>query len=134
MEITYDKLNANWDRNGSFILHYINSKNDIMFSKERLLNVIMQQAMHIVRSSESDYWYLAANYDLLNYKMKDIVNTKTFISIPFVVFGAIQDLIQKPESFYITTFPLRDVEVVMDMIITNYNTQVTMLRKTEQYV
>lgn len=41
MEITYDKLNANWDRNGSFILHYINSKNDIMFSKERLLNVFM---------------------------------------------------------------------------------------------
>ena len=90
--------------------------------------------MHIVRSSESDYWYLAANYDLLNYKMKDIVNTKTFISIPFVVFGAIQSLIRKPESSYITTFPLIDVEVVMDMIITNYNTQVTMLRKAEQYV
>lgn len=134
MEITYDKLKVNWDRNGSFILHYINSKNDMCFCKEHLLNVILQQAMHIVRSSESDYWYLAANYDLLNYKMKDIVNTKTFISIPFVVFEAIQSLIRKPESSYITTFPLRDVEVVMDMIITNYNTQVTMLRKDEQYV
>ena len=134
MEITYDKLNANWDRNGSFILHYINSKNDIMFNKERLLNVIMQQAMHIVRSSDSDYWYLAANYDLLNYKMKDIVNTKTFISITFIVLEAVQSLIRKPESFYITTFPIMDVEVVMDMLITNYNTQVTMLRKAEQYV
>ena len=134
MEITYDKLQKNWDRNGAFILHYINSKNGMYFGKERLLNVIMQQAIHIVRSSESDYWYLAANYDLLNYKMKEIVNTKTFISIPFIVLEAVQSLIRKPESLYITTFPLIDLEVVMDMIITNYNTQVTMLRKAEQYV
>ena len=134
MEITYDKLNANWDKNGSFILHYINSKNDMYFGKERLLNVIMQQAMHIVRSSESDYWYLAANYDLLSDEMKSFVDAKTFINISFITFGAVQSLIRKPESFYITTFPLIDVEVVMDMIITNYNTQVTMLRKAEQYV
>lgn len=134
MEITYDKLKVNWDQNSSFILHYINSKSDIYFNSERLWNVIMQQAIHIVRSSESDYWYLAANYDLLNDEMKSYVDAKTFINISFITFGAIQSLIRKPESFYIVTLPLMDIEVVMDMLLTNYNTQVTMLRKAERYV
>lgn len=134
MEITYDKLKVNWDRNSSFVLHYINSKSDIMFEKKHLWSALMQQAMHIVRSSDSSYWYLAANYDLLNDKMKSYVDDKTFINKSLITFGAIQSLIRKPESFYITTFPIMDVEVVMDMIITNYNTQVTMVRKAERYV
>lgn len=134
MEITYDKLKKNWDANSSFVLHYINSKSDRYVNSERLWNVIMQQAIHIVRSSDSSYWYLAANYDLLFDKFKDIVNTKTSISIPSIGFGAVQSLIGKPESFYIVTLPLMDVEVVMDMLLTNYNTQVTMLRKAERYV
>lgn len=134
MEITYDKLKKNWDANSSFVLHYINSKNDTYINSERLWNVIMQQAMHIVRSSDSSYWYLAANYDLLNDEMKSYVKFKTFINKSLITFGAIQSLLRKPESFYITTLPLMDIEVVMDMLLTNYNTQVTMLRKTERHV
>lgn len=94
----------------------------------------MQQAIHIVRYSDSDYWYLAANYDLLNDEMRGFVDVKTFVSESFITFEGLRSHIRRAEGFYMDTVYPPEVEVVMDMLLTNYNTQVAMLRKADRYV
>ena len=138
MYISYEALRSQWHANHSYVLHYINSWSDYAFTSEHLWNALMQQAMHIVCSSENEYWYLAANYDLLSDDIKGFVDCKTRIARSFITFEALRSIIQRSEGFYVPTevppeFEM-DIEIVMNTLLTNYNAQVTMLRKTERYV
>lgn len=129
MEIFHDKPKAHWRELHTDVLHYINAQNNRNFTSDHLLNALTEQAIHIITNAESKYWYQAANYDLLNREVWEHIISNSTIDRSFITFEALPVIMDKSPDFYIYRGVGVYIEAVMDILLTNYNTQVTMLRK-----
>ena len=94
-----------------------------------LLYKCSEQAIHIVTNAESKYRYLAANYDLLNREVWGQIISNSTIDRSFITFNALPVIMDKSPDFYIYRGGKVYVEAVMDILLSNYNTQVSLLKK-----
>lgn len=129
MEIFHDKLKAHWYEFHTDVLYYINAQNNRNFTSDHLLNALTEQAIHIITNAESKYWYLAANYDLLNCGVWEHIISNSTIDRSFITFNALPVIMGKSSDFYIYRGGKVHVEAVMDILLTNYNTMVSLLKK-----
>lgn len=129
MEIFHDRLNAHWYESHTDVLDYINAQNNKYFTSEHLLNALTEQAIHIITNSESKYWYLAANYNLLNCGVWEHIISNSTLDRSFITFEALPGIMGESPDFYIYNNGKAYVEAVMDILLTNYITMVSLLKK-----
>lgn len=129
MEFFHDKLKAHWHEFHTDVLYYINAQNNRNFTSDHLLNALTEQAIHIITNAESKYWYQAANYDLLNRETQAYTISNSTIDRSFITFKALPGIMDKTPDFYIYRGVKVYVEAVMDILLTSYNTQVSLLKK-----
>ena len=88
-----------------------------------------EQAIHIVTNAESKYRYLAANYDLLNREVWGQIISNSTIDGSFITFDALPGIMGKAPDFYVYFSIPVDVETIIDTLLANYSTQVSLLKK-----
>lgn len=129
MKIFHDRLNAHWYEFHTDVLYYINSKNNRSYSSGQMLNAITEQAIHIVTNGDSKHWYLVANYDLLDPTTKNYIINDSNINKSFITFNSLSSIMEVSLDFYSYFSIPVDVETVIDTLLTNYSTQVELLKK-----
>lgn len=129
MEIFQDKLKAHWYEFHTDVLYYINAQNNRNFASDHLLNALTEQAVHIITNAESKYWYQAANYDLLNRETQAYIIRDSTIDRSFITFKALPGIMDECPDYRIYRGGRVYIEAVMDILIANYNTQVSLLKK-----
>lgn len=129
MENFHYKLNAHWRKFHTDVLQYINAQNNKNFTSEHLLNALTEQAIHIVTNAESKYWYQAANYDLLRREVWGHIISNSTIHGSFITFEALPGIMGKAPDFYVYFSIMEEVETIIDALLANYSTQVSLLKK-----